>query len=189
VRFARRTLLTTLPVLAAACIRQPPRPSVPTATPTGDFDPLYREAQGALTDALETLRTFDTFQAFRVSTAAQTTMRLPSELVWDAPRAAEWDEAKHVARGLRGRADQLFMATTNLRVDTSQWRERRALADATADVIRVADALAAYSARIDTLPPGDASGALSLLDTAWAQWEVAAGRWGLTRAEAVSCAG
>ena len=40
-----------------------------------------------LSDSLEALRTFDNFQAFRVTTAGSSSMKLGSELVWDPPRA------------------------------------------------------------------------------------------------------
>ena len=74
-----------------------------TAALPADFAGWNQEARGILSDGLETLRAFDVFQAFRVSTAAQSSMRLGSELAWDPPTSAAWDEATHVARGLHGR--------------------------------------------------------------------------------------
>ena len=39
----------------------------------------------------------------------------------------------------------------------------------------------------DVLPPGDAANALGLLDQAWAQWDAAAARWAIGRAEPIEC--
>jgi hypothetical protein len=141
-----------------------------------------------LSDVLEALRTFDDFQAFRVTTTTDSGMRLASELTWDPPTSAAWDEATHVTRGLKGRAQQLFQAVTTAQLDPSLWREQRRLADATHDLLDLGDALSAYRDRVDQLPPGDASGALVLLDQSWAQWDAVAARWGTGRAEAMACA-
>jgi hypothetical protein len=140
-----------------------------------------------LSDALQSLRTFDTYQAFRVSTATESGNRLGSELAWDPPTSAAWDEATHVTRGLRARADQLLQAVTNAQIDTAFWREQRDLADAVYDLLGIGDALVAYRNRIDALPTGDATGALGLLDRAWASWEVSSARFGLSRSEAITC--
>jgi hypothetical protein len=137
---------------------------------------------------LESLRTFDVFQAFRVSTATESRMRLGSELEWDPPTSAAWDEATHVTQGLRGRAEHLFLSVTSSRIDPSLWREQRSLADAVHDLVDLGDALSAYRSRVAVLAPGDASSALGLLDQAWAQWDTAAVRWGLSRAEPIECA-
>lgn len=175
-------------VMVTACARATPRPPAPTAAPPPDVERWNQEALGILSDVLQTLRTFDTFQAFRVSTASGSGMRQASELVWDPPTGAAWDEATHVTRGLRGRADQLFAAVTTASIDPSQWRDQRAAADATHDLLDLGDALSAYRDRIDNLPPGDASGALGLLDKAWAQWDSTAAHWNFSRAEAIGCA-
>ncbi len=124
-----------------------------------------------------------------MSTAAQSGARQANELVWDPPTSATWDEATHVTRGLRGRAQQLFESVTTTKIDPSLWREQRRLADATHDLLDLGDALGAYRNRVDVLPPGDAGNALSLLDRAWAQWDTAAARWGISRAESIDCAG
>jgi hypothetical protein len=184
----RRLLLSAAAVLLAACARATPRPAAPTVVLPPDVDRWNQEALGILSDVLQTLRTFDNFQAFRVSTSSSSGMRQPSELAWDPPSGAAWDEATHVTRGLRGRADQLFVAVSTARLDPNVWREQRAAADAMHGLLDLGDALGAYRDRIDNLPPGDAAGALDLLDKAWSQWDVAAARWKLSRAEAIGCA-
>jgi hypothetical protein len=185
----RRTFLVSCAALTgAACARAAPRPAAPTAVPLPpDFDRWNQEARGILSDGLETLRTFDVFQAFRASTTPQSGMRLGAELVWDPPTSADWDEASHVTRGLHGRAEQLFQSVTTTRIDASLWREQRQLADATHDLLDLGDRLGAYRNRVDVLPPGDASNALGLLDQAWSQWDTAAARWAIGRSESFSC--
>jgi len=136
---------------------------------------------------LETLRTFEVFAAYRVSITPDSGLRFASELTWDPPTGAAWDNATHVARGLHGRADQLFQAVTTAQIDPSVWREQRSLADAIYELRVVGDALVAYRDRIDALPPGDASGALTLLDMAWTQWEGTAARFGISRSEPIAC--
>jgi hypothetical protein len=148
-----------------------------------DFGGWNQEARGILSDGLETLRAFDVFHAFRASASAQS----GTALAWDPPSSAAWNEASHVTRGLKGRAQQLFESVTTTRIDPSLWREQRKLADATHDLLDLGDALGAYRNRIDLLPPGDAGSALGLLDQAWAQWDSAAARWGIARAEPVEC--
>ena len=188
-RLGRRLFLfSCVAATATACARTAPRPPAPTAVALpADFAAWNQEARGILSDGLETLRAFDVFQAFRVSTAAQPSMQLGSELAWDPPNSAAWDEATHVTRGLHGRAQQLFEAVTTTRIDPSLWREQRKVADATHDLLDLGDALGAYRNRLDVLPPGDAANALGLLDQAWAQWDTAAGRWGIGRAEPIEC--
>jgi hypothetical protein len=177
-------------MLAAACARAAtPRLVAPTPVPPPEADRWNQEALGILSDVLHSLRTFDDFQAFRVSTAASSGMRQGAELAWDPPTSAAWDEATHVTRGLRGRADQLLSAVSTARIDPSQWRDQRAAADAMHGLLDLGDALGVYRDRIDNLPPGDASGALELLDKAWSQWETSAARWNISRGEAIGCAG
>jgi hypothetical protein len=191
-RIRRRQFLVgglSLAVASAACARIPERaaaPPTPTATP--ELDAWRSEATSMLRDGLQTLRTFEVFAAYRVSITSSTDRRSASELVWDPPTASEWDAATHIARGLRVRAEQLFQAISVAQVDASIWREQRALADTTHAIGDVGDALAAYRDRLDGLRPGDAAGALSLLDIAWAQWEQTAARLGLSRSEAIGCA-
>jgi hypothetical protein len=184
----RRALLLLAVSFGAACTRVEER-AVPPPTPafTPELNGWRAEVQAMLTDGLQTLRTFDVFAAFRVSVTPDSGRRSANELVWDPPSGMEWDAAGHVAHSLRGRADQLMQAISNTQVDASIWREQRLLADVVHDVGRFGDALAAYRDRLDGLRPGDASGALPLLDDAWAQWEQVAVRAGLTRAEAISC--
>jgi hypothetical protein len=176
-------LLSALPLLAAACYQpSPPRPTATAAPLSGEFDRWRQEARGILSDALETLRTFDQFQAFRASISQQ-----QATMLWDAPTSAAWDEATHVTRGLHGRADQLLQAVTTAQLDPSLWREQRAAADAVHDLLDLSEPLADYRSRIDVLPPGDASSALVLLDKAWTQWDTAAARWAISRGEPIGC--
>jgi hypothetical protein len=158
------------------------------SAPPPELGRWNQEAHGILSDILETLRTFEDFQAFRVSTAAESSARLPAELAWDPPTSAAWDEATHNTRGLRGRADLLFTAVTTARIDPNLWRDQRALGEATHNLLDLADALSAYRDRIDEMPPGDGTAALPLLDKAWSQWEAAAARWGISRSEAIPAA-
>lgn len=180
-------LVSVFPLGVAACARSTPSRSDAATTPPADFDRWNHEAQGILSDVLQSLRTFDVFQAFRVSTAPASSLRLGSELAWDPPTSAAWDEATHVARGVHGRAEQLFQANTVAQIDPSFWREQRALADAAHDLLDLGEALAAYGDRLGPLPAGDASSALGLLDKVWAQFDAAAARWGTSRGEAIAC--
>jgi hypothetical protein len=181
-------LISSLALSAAACTQAAPRPQAPAAvTLPAEFDKWDQEARGMLSDGLETLRVFDAYQAFRVSTAAQSSTPLGSELVWDPPTSAAWDEATHVTRGLHGRAENLFQSVATTHIDPNLWREQRKLAEATHDLLQLADRLGACRNRIDVLPPGDAASALGLLDRAWTHWDIVAARWGVGRAEAISC--
>ena len=183
----RGVLLAGAGVFAAACARVPPRPVEQQASVGPEFDVWAQEARGMLSDALQSLRTFEGFHAFRVSTAATSDMRLASELAWDPPTSAAWEEATHNARGLRGRAEQLFLAVTNARVDPGLWREQRARADAAHELLDLGDALAAYRDHLDRLAVGDASGALEQLDRVWAQWEASVTSWRVGRADTIVC--
>jgi len=138
-----------------------------------------------LADALQSLRTFDGFQAFRVGAAPDSGVRLASELTWDPPSIGEWDAATHLSRTLHGRAEQLFVAITTAQVDAGVWREQRARAESAHGLLDLADALEAYRDRIDRLPPGDAVVALPLLDRAWGQFDSVASDWGGSRAESI----
>jgi hypothetical protein len=183
----RVVLLVTGALVTSACAPPSVRPPARVTVARVVFEPWRLEAQGMLSDVLNALRTFDSFQAFRVATAADSSRKLTSELAWDPPTTAAWDEATHVTRGLNGRAQQLFQAVTTAQLDPSLWREQRDLADATHDLVGLSDVLAAYRDQIDHLPPGDAVPALSLLDRGWAQWDAVAARWGTSRAAAVMC--
>src|SRR5216683_302588 len=186
----RLFLISCVAATATASSRTAPRPPAPTAVVLpAEFAGWNQEARGIISDGLETLRAFDVFQAFRVSTAAQSSMRLGAELAWDPPTSATWDEATHVTRGLHGRAEQLLQSVTTTKIDPSLWREQRKLADATHDLLDLGEALGAYRNRLDVLPPGDAANALGLLDQAWARWDTAAAHWGIGRAEPIECAG
>lgn len=183
----RGFLASFVALVGAACATVPQRAPSNTATPsTPELDGWNAEARSMLADAQRTLRTFDVFAAYRISITPESGQRLGSELVWDPPTGVAWDDATHVSRGLHGHADQLQQAVTTTQIDPSAWREQRALADAIHDMRDLGDALSAYRDRIDTLPPGDASGALSLLDRGWTQWDAVAARFGLARAEPIS---
>jgi hypothetical protein len=140
-----------------------------------------------LADALAALRTFEDFAAYRVSITADSGLRPPSSLVWDAPGGSDWDNATHVSRSLHDRAAQLFQAITSSSMDAADWRAQREMADASRDLVDLGDALRAYRDRVDRVPPGDAGGALELLDSAWTRWEAVAARWGTARAESIAC--
>jgi hypothetical protein len=175
-------------VVTNACARVPEHAAaLPTPTTTPDLDSWRTKALTMLADGLQTLRTFEVFAAYRVSITADSGRRSASELLWDPPTGADWDAATHLAHGLRGQADQLFQAITTTQQDPSVWREQRALADAVHDIGDVGDALGIYRDRLNGLRPGDASGALPLLDDAWAKWQQTADRLGLGRAESVGC--
>ena len=183
----RGLLVGAVGMIAAGCARVVARPGAQAAAAVPEFDAWSQEARGMLSDALLALRTFDSFHAFRVSTTASSSMRLGAELAWDPPSGAAWDEATHVARGLRGRAEQLFLAVTNAQINPDLWREQRRTADAAHDLVDLGSAVAAYRDRIDRLGVGDASGALDQLDKVWVQWEASAARWQVSRSEAIGC--
>src|SRR5690242_2765270 len=102
---SRRTFLAAAitALAASACGLSQVRPAPPTPAPptSPDLDAWTTQAQTMLADALQTLRTFDAFAAFRISTTPTSGVRSSSELLWDAPTGKDWDSATHVARGLR----------------------------------------------------------------------------------------
>jgi hypothetical protein len=187
----RRGWLLGFGVLAVAgCVRPAQRAVPPTQAPA----PMPQQAawtstaRSILTDALEALRVFDAFAAYRITSADASGIRSATELPWDPPTSAEWDEATRVATGTHGRAEQVLVAVGRSSYDPTGWRERRAFAEAVQDLLTLGDALAAYRARVDHLAPaGDGSSALGLLDEAWAHWDRSAERWGLSRAEPIAC--
>jgi hypothetical protein len=187
----RRKLLLGVALLAAAgCVRPAQRGAVATSVPEGlpQAEALTVTARSIVTDALEALRVFDAFAAYRIATAESSSSRTQSELLWDPPLSADWDEATRVATGTHGRAEQVLIAFSRAPYDPSAWRERRAFADAVQDLVDLGDALAAYRQRVDRLAPrGDGSSALGLLESAWTRWDAVAARWGLSRAEALAC--
>src|SRR5215207_1968002 len=125
-RLRRRSLFSILLVATvAACARPAPRLSSPVQDSLPERQRWNQEARGILSDALETLRTFEIYAAFRVGMADQ------AQLAWDPPTNAEWNEVTHVSRGLHGRAEQLFLQVSTSQVDPTFWRERRDLAEAT----------------------------------------------------------
>jgi len=174
-------------VITVACARLAPRPESTAVPRSAEFDRWTQEAQGILSDSLQSLRTFDIFHAFRVSTVADSGLKQQSQLAWDPPTGVAWEEATHVARGLHGRAEQLAQAVTTARIDSALWRDQRTVAEATQRLVDLGDALAVYRDRLDGLAPGDAANALQLLDNAWAQYDSAAAGWRRVRAEAFNC--
>jgi hypothetical protein len=173
-----------------ACAKPAERPTASaTAQPAlpPDFDAWQREARAILSDALDTLRTFDIFMAYRVTSPASNS-RTPNDLDWDPPTSSAWNEATHVAQGLAGRADRLFQTVSTSRIDAALWREQRQAAENAHSLLDLGAALAIYRAKLDGLPPGDASGVNDLLDQVWARWTDAAGGWGVSRSEPIDCA-
>jgi hypothetical protein len=174
-------------VAASACARPTPRPesSIPDGSPP-ERDAWEQEARGILSDALETLRTFEVFVAYRISAASAADQTM---FAADPPSSTAWAEATHVVRGLHGRAEQLFQRVAGSPVDATFWRQRREFAESTQGLLDLGQSLVAYRARIDYLGPGgDGSGAWDVLDRAWALWETSAARWGVRRVESLSCA-
>lgn len=184
----RRLLFATVGGLfGAACRQVPQRPEAPPTPPSPTVDAWQAEGHQIVSDALTALRTFDVFAAYRISATPSSALRSASSLAWDPPTGPDWDQATHTSRGLHDRSNQLFQAIITTDIDPALWRTQRELADATRDVISLGDALQTYRDRIDRLPPGDASGALELLDRAWTRFDTVAPRWGLSRYEAISC--
>jgi hypothetical protein len=175
----------------AACTRVSPRRQIEqTRDLPADVERWRQEARGILSDGRETLQTFEVYAAFRVGIAERSERRAATDLVWDPPSSAAWDEATHVARGLHGRAENLFNTVANAGFDSALWRQRRDLADATSGLLDLGDALRAYRDRVDGLPPGgDGTEAWDLIDRAWARWDAGASRWGMSHAESISCTG
>jgi len=185
----RRRDVLLLGVLALdACVRPVPRPGPAQSSGPLPQEPRWeQEAHGLLSDGRETLLTFEVFAAYRLSNADGSAA--PAQLTWDPPTSAAWDEATHVVRGFRGRAEQLMQQLSTTAVDTNTWRARRELAEAVHGLLDLGDALVAYRMRIDLLSPGgDGSSARHLLDAAWSAWEANAQRWGVSRGELIGCA-
>jgi hypothetical protein len=132
--------------------------------------------------------TFEDYAAFRVSAAEESDRRAPSDLAWDPPTTAAWDEAAHVARGLHGRAEQLFLTISSRQVSADWWRQQRDMAQWARDLMDLGDALASYNARVERFGTrSDGTEAWDMLDRTWAQWESSAQRWAVSRAESIAC--
>jgi hypothetical protein len=184
----RRLLLCGVAgVLGAACRSVGPRSEASPEPTSPVVDGWRLEAQAIIADALVALRTFEDFAAYRVSVTPSSGLRSAASLVWDPPTGVAWDAATHTSHGLHDRANQLFQAITTASIDPALWRTQRSMADATRSLLTLGDALQAYRDGVDRLPPGDASGALGVLDRAWGQWDGAAAQWGLNRSEAIAC--
>jgi hypothetical protein len=185
----RAALLALVSTALCACTQikgratPPPAPARPA-----EFGRWTNEALAMLSDGLETLQTFETFAAFRVSSAKSSDRRSATDLAWDPPTNAQWVEATHVARGLHGRAEQLLGNVSTARIDVGLWRDQRDVADATSGLLDLGDALNAYRDRVSRLgPAGDATDTWDLLDRAWALWDTSASKWELSRARSVPC--
>jgi hypothetical protein len=187
---SRRVLLVSFALtLAAACARVGQRAQPPAfGEPQAEFKRWENEAKAILSDGLETLRTFEVYAAFRVSLAPSSERRAATDLVWDAPSNAAWNEATHVARGLHGRAEQLFLGVSTAQVDAALWRQQRDMADGANLLVDLGDALRAYRERLDHLDAAsDGTAVWELLDRVWAQWDASATRWRVSRTELVAC--
>jgi hypothetical protein len=183
-RVGRRQFLLGLGAgtLLSACAPPAPRPTPPLAVIPADQRAAWeQEAHAVLSDAIDTLRTFDILIAFRSSRGRDT----GPELTWDPPPTSDWQEATHVTTGMRGRADRLLQAIGNASVDAAAWRERRDVAAAADDLLDLADALGTCRERVEA--GGDEGETIRLLDATWARWDQVASGWNVTRAEAIAC--
>jgi hypothetical protein len=185
----RSWLLLATATVASACTRPQPR-VVPLEPPTPpELGPFQQEAREILSDALQTLRGFEVFGAFRVSSAESSGRRGTTDLSWDPPARGAWDEAIHVTQGLAARAEQLFNHITQAQVDRAAWREQRRMAERTSGLIELGQALAAYREAINGLSPAsDGTQLWDMLDRLWERWNANAAEWGVDRAESVACA-
>jgi hypothetical protein len=188
----RRLLVFGLGTIAAAgCAQIAQRPGEPSVEPdvAKQLDGWNAEATSILSDALGTLRTFEVYLAFRVSSSSGSGLRTPLALSWDPPTDTSWSNATHVARSLHGRADQLFQAVANATIDQNAWRAQRDTADHAQALIGLGDRLSTYRDALDARPPGDTAAIVDLLDQAWTQWSAIAANFGISRSEPVPCAG
>jgi hypothetical protein len=187
----RRTiLLGVLATATGACVHPRPRTEPTSAASSLPMAEAWNdEARAILGNALEVLRTFDTYAAYRISAAETSSLQSSWEFSWDPPSAAAWEAAAKDVQGLRERALHLHGGVVISAPDPALWRERRAFADATLLVVEMVDSLAGYRARVDRLPPyGDGSSALPVLQRAWELWSSAAGHWGVRNWEVMTCA-
>ena len=118
-RTRRQFVFGSLVALAAgACVRVAERPAAPpTPTSSPELDGWTAQAQAMLSDALKTLRTFDVFAAYRVSINPESGLRFASELTWDPPTGAAWDNAstKNVHTGFTGQEHDPEIGLINMR--------------------------------------------------------------------------
>jgi hypothetical protein len=182
-------LIAAATALAAACTRPTPRRVAPTPAELPiDFDAWTAEARGILSDVLETLETFEAFTAFRLSRAEHSEQRSMFDLAWDPPTPAAWSEAIHVAAGLNGRSEQLFLNITNRQLSPTVWREQREAARAATSLRELGDALQQYQFAIQHLSAAsDATPTWPLLDTAEERWQASANLWAVRRSELIAC--
>jgi len=178
-------LLGLLAATGAACARpdlSTRQVQQPARLP--DQDTWEAEARAILLAALDTLRTLETFAAFRISRSADTGQRTASELDWDPPTHAAWAGATALARSLPMRASQLEHTVATSAPEPRLWRERRAFAESAHGILDAVNAVAAYRAAVDGLgPDGPGTAVLGLLDRAWAMCRAEAATWGVETAE------
>ena len=87
----RRALAVLASVALAGCSRVQPRDTPPPLPPTpAEFTHWHTEARGIISDAFETLQTFETFAAFRVSKNERSDRRAATDLAWDPPTRDAW---------------------------------------------------------------------------------------------------
>ena len=183
-RFGRRQFLAGASAwaLMTGCARPAARATPePVTIPNEQRAAWEQEAHAVLSDAIDTLRTFDILVAYRSSRGRDS----GPELTWDPPLTADWQEAAHVTTGMRGRADHLLQAIGSASIDPSAWRERRDIAAAAHDLLDLADALGACRERVEA--GADEGETARMLDATWTRWDQVASRWNITRAEPIAC--
>ncbi|MBV9358093.1 MAG: hypothetical protein JO023_21490 [Chloroflexi bacterium] len=163
------------------------RPPAPTPVPVGDQEALVDQSRQIVAQALVSLRALDTFAAWRISRAGNSSLRSPSELEWDPPSASAWAAVDRLA-ALRDQAQAMYQSITGAPDDADTWRSRRQLAEMLHRLVDAIDGQLAYRAALDQLagPDGEASAVTNLLDRAHVQWQVAAGALGISNVETIS---
>jgi hypothetical protein len=163
------------------------RPPAPTPMPVTDRDALVDQSRQIVAQALVSLRALDSFAAWRISRASNSSLRSPSELEWDPPSASSWAAVDRLA-SLRDQARALYQSITGAADDADTWRSRRQLAEMLHSLVDAIDGQMAYRAALDQLagPDGEASAVTNLLDRAEAQWKVAAAALGIANVESIT---
>jgi hypothetical protein len=146
------------------------------------------QARTIVVALLASLGALEAFAAWRISRAADSGLRSPSELEWDPPSARAWQSVDDLPN-VHNRALALLQSVSLPPGTPELWRARR---DVSEDLHALVDAVAAqraYRAALDHLegPDGEASAALDRLDRARQLWQTSAARWGVDRAELLQC--